>query len=328
MIRAGRLGPPAPGAADPTERPPVRRFAPALAVAAIAATVLAGCSTAVNETRDNAGCGPFRSGATSDAVTATGAGGAQPKVRFPTPLKSAGSQVSVLRSGEGAKIADGQVARIAVTLASGTDGSVLQRVGYDDSTVLLRSAGANNSLDRSLLCRSAGDRYALTTSVKAAFGATAASQLGVAPSATLVLVVDVAKTFLGKANGTNRLQDASLPQVVTAVDGRPGLVVSDQAPPRSRRTWIVKEGGGADLGKGTQAVVKFTAFTWGSTATVANDDSWANGLAAVYRAGDSGSKAPFARALPGVPIGSQLMYVVPSKGGQATVYVVDVLGRL
>lgn len=306
----------------------MRRFAPVLALAASAALVLAGCSTTVNTTRDNSGCGPFRSGASSDAVSATGAIGAEPKVQFPTPLKSDGSQVSVLRAGDDRQLAEGQVAKIGVTLSSGTDGSVLQRVGYDTKSVLLRSATRDNSLDESLICRSVGERYALTTSVRAAFGAAAASQLGVSPSATLVLVVDVTKAFLGKADGANRLQDNSLPQVVTAVDGQPGIVLPNSGPPTSRRTWTVKQGGGAVIRKGTQTVLKFSAFTWGTTATVANDDSWTGGIAGVYRAGDASSAAPFARALVGLPIGSQVMYVVPASGGQATVYVVDVLGRL
>ncbi|MBI5161868.1 MAG: hypothetical protein HY996_10725 [Micrococcales bacterium] len=306
-------------------RPATARRVRALATLVVAALALTACSTTVNETRNNAACGPFRSGATSDAVTARGTSSQGPTVRFPTPLRAAGSQVSVLRQGSGAALADGELARVGVSLFSGVDGSALQRIGYTKASVLPRQAGGTNSLDKSLLCRRVGERYALTSSAKSVFGAGAVAQLGLKDSSTLVLVVDVRARYPGKADGVNQLQNGSLPAVVTAVDGQPGIVLPGSPAPKGERSARVKAGGGATIATRDRVLVKFSQFAWGATATVQNDQSWTNRTAFAIAAGTASAEAPFGAKLVGERVGSQLLYVFP--GQQApTVWVVDVLG--
>lgn len=306
-------------------RPAIVRRVRVLATLVVAATALTACSTTVNETRNNAGCGPYSSGATSDAVTARGTGSQGPSVRFPTPLRADGSQVSVLRAGSGAQLGDGEVARIAVSLFSGVDGSALQRIGYTKTSVLPRQAGGTNSLDRSLLCRRPGERYALTASARSVFGAGAVGQLGLTDSSTLVLVVDVRARYLGKADGVNQLQDGSLPAVVTAVDGQPGIVLPGAPAPKGERSSLVKAGDGAKVSEGDRVLVKFSQFSWGATAVVGNNQSWTNRTAVPIAAGTATTDAPFGAKLVGQRVGSQVLYVFPGAQSPA-VWVVDVLG--
>ena len=307
-------------------RPAPVRLVPALAVLALSALALTACSTVVNTTIDKARCGAFTSGASSEAVSASGTGSKGPTVRFPTPLISSGSQVSLLTKGTGAQLGDGEIARVAVSLFSGTDGKLLQRIGYTGASVLPRQAGGSNSLDRSLLCRRVGDRYALTASATSVFGPGAVAPLGLKDSSTLVLVVDVRARYLAKADGATGLQNSALPSVITAVDGRPGIVLPGSAPPTKPASAVVKAGGGAKIAKGDRVVIKFSSFTWGTgSATVASDVSWSNRQAFVIAAGSASQEAPYGAKLVGERVGSQLLYVFPGRPAPL-IWVVDVLG--
>ena len=90
------------------------RKTPALVVAAALLTTMTACTTAA------ADCGsPFPSGAASELVDANGAVGSAPRVSFPTPLISEGTQVTTLERGDGEPIEDGQVVDLQLSLYLG-----------------------------------------------------------------------------------------------------------------------------------------------------------------------------------------------------------------
>jgi hypothetical protein len=309
----------------------VRRIASVLAAAVVLAAGLTACSTTVNETRNAAVCGPYSSGSSSDAVSASWSKSG-PKLDFPTPLSSKRNQVSVLKQGSGATLQDGQIARIGFSLAVGKTGQVLQTGGYGASNFFPRTVGHDDPIGKALECRSVGTRLALVTSVKDLLGTGAGQQLGVSDSSSLVLAIEVISGYPGKADGVNVLQDNSLPAVVTAVDGQPGIVLPNvNKAPTTFRSAVVKAGGGAKLAKGDQVLVQYQSWTWDTTATV-NQSSWKAGAPGIATVGDvltqsDGTQIPFPTRLTGETVGSQLMYVYPAQqGGSTTVWVVDVLG--
>jgi hypothetical protein len=307
----------------------VRRIASVLAAAVVLAAGLTACSTTVNESRDNAVCGPYTSGSSSDAVTARWSD-AGPKVDFPTPLETKRTQLSVLRTGTGAQLHDGDIAQVGYTLAVGKTGEAIETYGYD--SFFPRTVGRDDAIGKALECRTVGTRISLVTTADDLLGAAQAEQAGIAGGTVLVMAFQVLDAFPGKADGVNRLQDNSLPAVVTATGGQPGIVLPNvNKPPTTFRTAVVKAGGGAELEKGDQALVQYQSWTWDSTATV-GQSSWTSGRPVEAKVGEvltasDGTSLPFPTRLAGETVGSQVMFVYPAtQGAQTTVWVVDILG--
>lgn len=309
----------------------MRRIVSVLAAAVVLAAGLTACSTTVNETRNAALCGPFSSGSASDAVSAkwTAKG---PKTSFPTPLSSPRTQVTVLRKGTGAGLQNGDIARIGFSLSVGDTGRTLQTDGYGGDNFFPRTVGHDDPIGKALECRTVGTRLALVTSVQSLLGKGAGSQLGVSDSSSVVMAIEVLNGYPGKADGVNRLQDNSLPAVVTATDGQPGIVLPNvNKAPTTFRSAVVKAGGGEKLKKGEHALVQYQSWSWDTTATV-NQSTWRAGAPGIATVGEvlqqsDGTQIPFPTRLAGESVGSQLLYVYPGQqGNPATVWVIDVLG--
>jgi hypothetical protein len=150
---------------------------------------------------------------------------------------------------------------------------------------------------------------------------------------TIVAVIDVLDVFLGKANGVNQLPQDGMPQVVTAVDGQPGITLTYQAAPTEARSAIIKAGGGARLEDGDSLVAHVRAWTWpegvGGSATL-GDDTWATGTPRLIDfSEDVISDETIFSALEGEKVGSQILIVIPAEeDAGATVLVIDLLGIL
>jgi len=306
----------------------VRRIAPVLAIAALAIASLSACAPA--ETGKDVSCSPYRSGAASSTVTATGKVGSEPKIDFPTPLRSKTAQVSALVRGDGAQVGQGDVVQFKTTISLARTGQKLQAVGYDANGDAFWWTKQKDALAKSLVCQTAGSRIALTATAKQIFGEGALAQQGIDDSATLVLVTDIVKRFPGKADGVNQLQTPGLPAIVTAPDGQPGIVLPGDPAPKEKTTAIVKAGGGKAVRKGQKVLVQYSVFQWGDTAT-AGQSTWENKSPSLVPAGDDSSTYPFSPQLVGKKIGTQLIQVVPADASGAAnaapqIIVIDLLG--
>ena len=318
----------------------------AVAVAALVVAALAGCSSS-----PSAACAPaYPSGAGSKLVKATAS-----SADFPTPLVVKTSQVSQNKAGQGSPVQSGDQVDYTFTIYNGADG---QNVGGTQSP---QRAGASNSskatsIIRSLRCARAGERYSLVSTVKDAFGKGAGASAGIADDATLVIVVDVKDRFLGKANGVNQLPLDGMPNVITAVDGQPGIVIQELDKPTTLRISTIKAGSGPTVKKNDVVHLKFTGWSWPTTSsdkpvvwpggqgsdgssTPSGDSTWTTDQAADIKVTSSGLPLGMYKALLGAKVGSQVLVVIPPKdgfGSHASAYgfsdtdtvimVIDVLG--
>lgn len=328
----------------------IRRLPALIGAGALVTAALAGCTGAPG------GCEPaFASGDASSIVTATGAVGSSPSVDFPTPLISPTTQVSVLESGDGPLIQDGQQVDYTIAVYYGANG---QKLSGDSVNSARTEAGLDQStLNRAMDCAHVGDRLAVTTTLADAYGAGAGAGANIADDDTLVVVLDLTAAYLGKANGFNLLPQDGMPVVVTAVDGTPAIALDFVSKPDHTRVETVKAGDGSAIKKGDAVVVQLRAWTWpdadadpaeilvtppsgGSSRPI---NTWALHQAATVDLGASDTSLPpgVADALPGTKIGSQLLVVVPPGDGhyatipsslaglttdQTMIWVVDVLG--
>ena len=326
----------------------------ALAAAAVLAASLVGCSAS-----GSAGCTPvYGSGDASRIVTVSGAAKSAATAAFPTPLvvKSGSSQVTQNDAGTGSPIQQGDQVDFEYTVFSGATGETLGSSGFGMSgaatpraaAVLTSSGGQKStSLIRSLICRTSGERYTLVSTAKDAFGAGALTSNGIANSDTLVIVVEVEDHFPGKADGADLLPQDGMPDVITAVDGQPGLVIQELQKPAELRIATIKAGSGAVVKKGATVHLKYSGFVWPATgsplAAPWDDATWTNDRAAdfaVKSTDDGGSLPPgMYKALLGAKAGSQLLVVIPPKDGfpagsapsgvdadSTVIMVIDVLG--
>lgn len=294
----------------------MRRIPALLGAAALVAAALAGCTPAAD-----GGCAPvYASGDASSLISATGKVGSTPTVEFPTPLIVKKSQVTTLEAGKGAPIATGSQVDYDVSMFLGATGDQLSATGYDKTSFQRSASGlSDNSLSTALDCAKVGERLALATTageVKAAFQEGSFEQANIDDDATIVLVVDVAASYLGKANGVNQLPKDGMPTVVTAVDGRPAIAVGLVSPLKKTTASTIKAGGGATLKTDDSAVLAFSAWVWPSDGSDPTpfSSTWDAGQAVSFALTNSADGTGLPKGiidnLIGQKVGSQVLIVL------------------
>ncbi|MGN6326151.1 FKBP-type peptidyl-prolyl cis-trans isomerase [Pseudolysinimonas sp.] len=323
----------------------------ALTAAALVAVALAGCAPQGRGPGNQpAGCTPeYASGDASNAVTASGSIGATPKVKFPTPVVAKSSEVTVLKPGTGRVAQKGSIVDFDVTVYNGRTGKSVAGTAYDGGTYLRAVAGkglppqsgalTRSSIADALVCAQAGSRIALTSP-------NSKINAGLTGLSSAVAVIDVNAVYLGKADGVNQLPKDGMPNVITAVDGQPGIVIQELTKPTTVRTELVKAGGGAVVTKTSRPVVMMTAWTWPASSadkpTVLDQqglDTWTNGTAISLDFATSPYPKALNTALIGQKVGSQVLVVLPPKDGfpasgapqgvtanDTLIFVVDIVG--
>lgn len=314
--------------------------------AALIASVglLAALTACATPSANSADCdAPFSAGSGSETVSATGDFGSVPDVEVPTPLHVSTSQVSTLIAGTGAPIEKGQLVDVDYTLLNGSTGEVLEATTYDGSSPAQIVAGGNaiTGLADGLLCAKVDSRIAITIAPEDGLGASNAASLGIAADDTLVVVVDITKALLARADGEPQIPENGFPNVVLAEDGTPGISKPSGDAPTKLEIDTLKQGDGATVQEGDSVVVNYSGWLW-SDGTIF-DSSWQNGQPVPLTAADGtttqGGVVPgFAKALIGAKVGSQVIAIIPPDqgygdtatgsipAGSTLVFVVDVLG--
>jgi len=132
------------------------RSSVALLAVGIAAAALTGCSS-----NPNADCGSaLKSGQASSLVTATGPIGKEPKITMPTPVDTTTSQRTILTTGTGAPVINGQMVEIQYTLLDGETGQVGEKGSYGGDSTPITIGNSNAAISKGLLCAPVGPRVA------------------------------------------------------------------------------------------------------------------------------------------------------------------------
>ncbi|GGI48269.1 peptidylprolyl isomerase [Agromyces flavus] len=296
-----------------------------MATATALAITLSGCSAPAPEPQATAG-------ASSDLIEVRGDFGDAPKVDFPTPVSPGTTQCTTVIEGDGENLIEGQQALVGLAVYNGTTGDEIQVVGFGDEDPVPVLLGSNTlpGLSKGLSCTSEGSRVAVVVPPEDGFGEEGNASLGISGDDSLVVVFDVQRAFMPRANGTPQLTRDGFPAVVLAPDGRPGITVPDEAPFESTEVELLKKGHGEEVESGDQVVVHYTGVNW-DEGTVLDGSTWEQGGPTAIIVGDDAASQggpPFASSLEGVTVGSQLGIAVPADdaGNPATFYVVDVLG--
>lgn len=295
----------------------------ALTAAASLLLALAGCTASA----PSGDCVPTGTpGDASKLVTATGAFDSAPTVDFPTPLITKGLEVSVISKGDGRLVRDTDIVSFHYTQLDADTGDVIAETAPFTSGV-----DNEDNLKALFQCLTVGSRVAATLPAPANADITA------------VLVIDIDTAYTSKATGRIEMPQAGMPSVVTAPDGRPGVTILDEDPPKALKYTTLITGDGEKVKSGDALLVQYTAFDWDTSEVIKttwgqDDNSLRRIVLSKYDATTSeGISSGALTALSGKTVGSQVLVVMPPStyegasditgaSGATIVVVYDILG--
>jgi len=317
----------------------VTRRLPFRAVALIlgGALLSAGCASSGNEAESN----PQKLTTDLSAVKVSGEDGKKPAVKVPVPFSVTKTDRKVLKSGDGAVVADGQRVSINYVGINGTDGK-------EFDTSFGKTEKASFTMDPNLFMKglvtglqgtTVGSRVLIAVPPKDAYGAQGVPSAGIGPTDTLVFVIDVtsANNVLKRATGTAVKPKAGLPTVKLDKDGKPKITLPSGAPPAKLTSQVLIQGKGPKVTKGQSITVHYTGIVWPGGKQF--DSSWDRKSPATFYIGVGRVIAGWDEGIVGQAVGSQLLLVIPPdkgygaggnasagiKGTDTLVFVIDIL---
>lgn len=304
----------------------MRRTPVILALTALVAAGLVGCSTsgAASCTSPSA-----TDDSLLDLVDVSGQVGSEPDVSMRAPFHVATTKVADVERGGGTALTEpNQLALVDVTVFSGETGESVVGTRYSDDLAQVPSVSQLSAtfptLADDLQCATEGSRVVVALAPED-IPEDVAAQLAPADDESLVLVVDVRRVYLPKADGADQFTEShGLPTVVRAPDGRPGIIIPDADAPTEQVVQMLKRGDGPEVTEGSSARVHVTGVRWDTRDVTAS--TWESGEPETLVPGGQGSPA-FAEALVGQTVGSEVLVVVPGDGSTSAIaYVFDILG--
>jgi len=302
-----------------------------LSATALAAVLLAGCSSPSTESEPTPSattassddlCGALAaSGAASDAVTIEGEPGTESVATFESPLEVAELQATVDDEGSGDPAEAGDYLQLAVTGYNAETGEKGASQGYDETTQP-QQISVESGLPQLVGCPKPGSRFVAAVPASAEQGAPAQ-----------VWVIDVLDVIAADDFCSVQEPGDEFPTVEFSADGVPTITVPATEPPAELELEVLKEGDGEVVEPGDNVTVDYTGVKW-SDGTVF-DSSWEKGEPATFST--NGVVVGFQRALEGQTVGSQILVSIPPMcgygdassgnelGGETLVFVIEII---
>jgi peptidylprolyl isomerase len=294
----------------------VSKFLSSIALAGVLALSLAACSATTNA---DSSCVATKAGASSDKVSVKGKFGAEPTVKFKTPLTAKATERTVDIAGKGIVAQAGSAVSINYTVFNATTGKKIDTTGFGKTKaqpLTLDKKSLIPGLYKAVACSPQGSRVTAIIPPTDAFGKTGSPSLGIGAKDSIIFVIDVVSakkpvTALKKANGAAQPAPAGLPTVKLAASGAPTITVPKTDPPATLQIADLKKGSGATVKDGASVTVHYTGVIWGTGKVF--DSSWTKGTPATFQT--TGVVPGFGKALVGQKVGSQVLAVIPPADG-------------
>jgi peptidylprolyl isomerase len=253
-------------------------------------------------------------------------------------------EAQVTHAGDGKVVQPGDATSVQITIYNGKTGDSVISTDYTGTGLLLLAVKGSPAFGAVAQCATVGSRVAAVGTAGDLLGQDSidSNSLPLTVDDTVVMVIDVTKSFLGRANGVDQLPVAGLPSIVLAPNGQPGFTFPATDAPKDLKIATLKAGNGATVKKGDSVVLNYTGVLWGAKSVF--DSTWDRSapaaLTAVSLVDDSTGVVPgFATAIIGAKVGSQVLVVIPPKDGYPSgsapssvpegstmVFVIDILG--
>jgi FKBP-type peptidyl-prolyl cis-trans isomerase len=287
----------------------MRRFALFLAPLLVASAALTACGSSSS--------GGSSSSSSNAKVSVTGSFGAQPKVAIPKATAGSNLHVQTLISGHGPALpsTDALLGNYSVYIWHGSTSKLAQST-YDKVPALF-AGHLLPGLTTALKDVKVGSRVLAVIPPKYGYGTQGNSQAGVAPTDTLVFVIDVLKAFANNASASGKSVSSGGHGLPTVSAGNPPSITipkTGQAPSSLVSKTLI-QGSGATVSKGEYVVAQYVGVIWRTGKVF--DASEKDGAPFGFQIGATPTQVipGWNTGLIGKKVGSRVMLVVPPKDG-------------
>lgn len=306
----------------------------AAALVAVSVLTLAGCADgdpATNASPNASGGAQSADVALLETFQWSEAENGQPLLTFEAPATLAGSAALLVEDGTGAPIVEGMQLVLDYVVFQGSDGAAAYST-YD--------MGTGESLAFSQIQVDPVLYEALNGAHVGAdiiYGIQDV-QAGDGSSVFLAMTVTSGTEVLAQAEGTAVEPVAGLPIVTLDATGKPSVDFTGAVESSALVSQLLIEGKGDIVEVGDSLTVHYTGWLWDGTQF---DSSWDRGTPANFGLVPGGLIEGWIQGLAGVPVGSQVLLVIPSDlgygpdgnpptipGGATLVFVVDILAAV
>ena len=286
------------------------RRLPALLVPLVLATSLAACGS--NDSSKDSGSADALHG-----VKVSGAVGSEPKVTWNGKLDVSKTETSVLTKGDGETVADGDQVVANIWVGNGFSQKKAYST-YDEGAqpeTVTASADLAPVFKEAILDQKVGSRVAVTATGKDAFGPSGNSQLQVAPTDSVLIIVDLMKTnkVLDGPQGKAQKAPSWAPKLTMDGDNVTALDFTGTPKPDGKlRSAVLIQGEGDTVQKGQTITANYLGQVY--KAPKPFDASY--GKAPMSRAIGVGQLVPgWDKRLVGQKVGSRVMLAIPPADG-------------
>lgn len=323
----------APHRGDRSERHPVirRRTLLSTALATGAAIGLAACTGDEGSDASDGGSDASDGGGNVlDAVTVSEDLGAEPTIEFDAPLSVSAPDARVVVAGDGDQIAEGDVLVWRSVYVNAETGEVIQSwwQGAPAGGVVVGADALGEYPATFLQSVTVGSRFMM-----AGWQQYPSTQ----EMLSLIQVADIDRIVTAtRAEGKAASPSGSYPEVTLGDDGAPSIAGPAQGdPPSTTVAEMLIQGTGEPTREGDFLTMQYTGWTFDDGEKF--DSSWDRGAPFQFAQGQGQVIAGWDSSLVDVPVGSQLMLVIPPEEAYGTdenqselanrtlIFVVDVL---
>ncbi len=268
-----------------------------------------------------------------------------PDAQFPTPLKTTGIERVTTLPGTGDPAVNGSTVDFQVAVFFGLTNEFVTSSSFDDIEPVRRviDTSSEDFFSSQLACATTGERVVFTSTVEDVFGAIPEDDT-IQNASTVVVVIDVAQTYMARPTGSASLPERGLPQVVDHPRGFHGLSFPMSPAPDNLRIQTVITGSGQTVSSGDRVVVQYTGVVWQTQTVFASsfDQAFPVTLDLVdgsVEGATGGAISGVYRALVDQRVGSRVLAVIPPEFGYPAgsqppgvpeggtlVYVFDIIG--
>lgn len=275
----------------------------------------------------------------SGTVSFAGKFGKEPQLTFDGSFSVSETKVEVLSEGDGETVKNGDAVFAHLLMANGYTGETMTSTWEDGgrTTALEISDNTIPAITQAMDGQKLGSRVAVEAAPEDAFGEAGNDELAVAPTDTVVFVVDLVEKIPDSINAKKASSPAGAPKVVEKDGTVTGITFSGKTGKIDELEKItLVDGKGKAAKKGDTLVVKYLGQVNGKKKVF--DENFADNGHYPITLGTGGSIKGWDQGLVGTKAGSRVILRIPSalgyadkgsgkdiKPGDDLVFVVDVL---
>lgn len=253
----------------------------------------------------------------------------EPIVEFTAPLDISAPDSKVVVAGDGETIAEGDLISWRSLYVDASTGEVLQSSwqGAPAEVIAVTSDGIGAAAFAFLTTVTVGSRIAMAGWQQSTSG----------QAYSLIQVADIDRIIPGRAEGEAVAPSGDFPAVTLAENGAPSLAAAPEGePPTATTVEMLIRGTGEPTAAGDSLTMMYTGWSWDTGEQF--DSSWDRGAPFTFVQGQGQVIAGWDEHLLDIPVGSQVMLVIPPVdgygeepsdsnplGGQTLLFVIDVL---